>query len=373
MQTGQARRYELTLFSDIDGTLVHYRDQLDASVKVEPDLEDRGRVNLIYDTVPRIVVPCRVLPTLTSGCGYLSERTVALIDALRAHSVFVALLTGARSSTLYRRLSLLPQVDAIAWENGGRLVWRAESAYVEDRGWAHLLEQWTGPHPFYPSDESLVSSNATTKKAAGVPSSDTEPADASAIDAPLWRAATQLSTSGWVLDTRAYYTAFRVDVAASLQRGGMEWCRNAGESSDGARHDPLSEQTIHCAAKEIRAQVTPLGLQMALNLGKADVFPLCSGKRNVAEYILSTIGGCRKQTVALVDDDNDLELAKWCGAAYLPNISNPSVQAEIARHPEWTLSAHRGPLATEEALKALLEQVQAESGKASQADRSRES
>jgi hydroxymethylpyrimidine pyrophosphatase-like HAD family hydrolase len=354
LQVKRASKHFLTLFSDLDGTLIHYRDQLDASIEIESDQEDSGRVNLIYDTTPRVVVPCRVLPTLTKGCGYLSERTVTLIDALRKHGVFVALLTGARSSTLYRRLPLLPVVDAIAWENGGRLMWRNESAYIEDCGWARQLEPWTGPHLCCTADECLIPREEDMESAS---TSKTLLTDARPPDAPLWKAALQLSESGWLLDTREYYTAFRVDIAASLRRGEINWLHNTGVSLNGIQDGAVTEQAMESAAREIQARVESLGLQTASNLGKADVFPPCSGKRNVAEYILKATGGSKEQSVALVDDDNDMELAQWCGAAYLPNVSHPRVRAEATQHPDWKLSGYRGPRATEEALMALLDQV----------------
>jgi len=351
-----ARKYALALFSDLDGTLIHYEDQLSDGIRIEPDDGVSGRVNLVYDTLPKTIVPCRVLPTLTKGCGYLSERVVELVDTLRVHGVFVALLTGARSSTLYRRLPLLPVVDAIAWENGGRLMWRADAAYVEDVTWARRLEPWTGPHPWCAADECVVprEQDSPYPSTAVDGSSDEHPDPV----APLWQAASELATAGWMLDTREYYTAFRVDIASSLRSRNVQWERPASSTAaTTAVNGVVTEQHMQAAAADIRARVTPLGLQTASNLGKLDVFPGCSGKRNVAEYILARTGCTRDQAVAMIDDDNDIELAEWCGSAYLPNVSHEHVRAVIQEHPEWKLSTFSGPLATEEALTAVLERV----------------
>jgi hypothetical protein len=67
--------------------------------------------------------------------------------------------------------------------------------------------------------------------------------------------------------------------------------------------------------------------------------------------------------VCLCDDDNDIEMARACRHAYIPQITSENMAALIEKHPEhFTLTgepglAKTGPAASEEALSLILEQL----------------
>lgn len=58
-----------------------------------------------------------------------------------------------------------------------------------------------------------------------------------------------------------------------------------------------------------------------INLGKADVYPAYSGKANAAVHIAKQMGVDMKDTAFLCDDDNDIDLAKVVGKAYMPTVA----------------------------------------------------
>jgi hydroxymethylpyrimidine pyrophosphatase-like HAD family hydrolase len=53
--------------------------------------------------------------------GYISVKTLSLVERLREHDVDIVLMTGARTSTFLQRLSSMPLFDYAACEGGGRL------------------------------------------------------------------------------------------------------------------------------------------------------------------------------------------------------------------------------------------------------------
>tara|TARA_B100000795_G_C22779568_1_gene431608 strand:+ start:1115 stop:1690 length:576 start_codon:yes stop_codon:yes gene_type:complete len=127
------------VFSDLDGTLVHFpawfeahgskivlRDPAAGTATVRsPDGQERA---------------CRLLPSSTMGDGLVSERTVELIDELRALGILFVVVTAARKSTLLERLPLLPAVDVAVGETGSRI-------YVDgvlDEAWADGLREVCG-------------------------------------------------------------------------------------------------------------------------------------------------------------------------------------------------------------------------------------
>ena len=78
------------VFSDVDGTLAHYPDNLD----------DLGEGIL-------------KLPASATGMqGIISSRTLVLCQELRRQQQKLVLISGMRTSTLLRRLPYLPRADA---------------------------------------------------------------------------------------------------------------------------------------------------------------------------------------------------------------------------------------------------------------------
>lgn len=136
---------------------------------------------------------CIELPSLTSGPGYISVRTLRLVQAIRAQGCLVVLITGARSSTyLMRRRTGLPVVDYECIEGGGRLIHDPHAAL--DFATVHYEEQ----NPAW---------DLGWKEALG-------PLEM------LWALYEEMKDAGWRVDGRDYYTNFRVDTGGKPQE---EW------------------------------------------------------------------------------------------------------------------------------------------------------
>ena len=92
------------IFSDIDGSLIHYPKNLDE----QTTKNDNSIISLP--------------PSATGLQGVLSSRTLSLCRDIRAKKgVQLVLVTGARTSTLLNRLPFLPKADAYCTESGGRI------------------------------------------------------------------------------------------------------------------------------------------------------------------------------------------------------------------------------------------------------------
>jgi hydroxymethylpyrimidine pyrophosphatase-like HAD family hydrolase len=63
------------------------------------------------------------------------------------------------------------------------------------------------------------------------------------------------------------------------------------------------------------------GLTTTVNLGKADIYPRASGKASAAVYVAEQFGVAMQDCAFFGDDDNDIDLSKVVGKAYLPSIS----------------------------------------------------
>ena len=111
------------VFSDVDGTLVHYPNHLP---RPDATTTDAASSDLIY-----------LPPSKTGTRGVLSKRTLELCHTLRtgasrsslssnqASSIRkttpLVLISGMRSTTLFQRLPYLPRADAYVSESGGRI------------------------------------------------------------------------------------------------------------------------------------------------------------------------------------------------------------------------------------------------------------
>lgn len=63
------------------------------------------------------------------------------------------------------------------------------------------------------------------------------------------------------------------------------------------------------------------GLASTINLGMSDVYPAGSGKQGAAIQIARHFGADLCDCAFLCDDDNDIQLAKVVGKAYLPSVA----------------------------------------------------
>lgn len=93
------------------------------------------------------------LPRSSTGQqGYVSVKALKMLRQLQDAGVKVAIVTGARSSTLLERLPYLPAADAVVSENGGRIFyvdgnWPSFMPLREDMQWRAELSAATGVSP----------------------------------------------------------------------------------------------------------------------------------------------------------------------------------------------------------------------------------
>ena len=231
------------LFSDIDGTCVHYTDGEDWVIS-QSDNPDEGTLVLAKwsndGTDNAQWSSSLLLPPSTSGSrGIISRRTLELYASIRALGIKVVLISGCRYTTFLQRLAFLPAADAYVCESGGRIFYPDTTGNTA----APLEEdtEWRNKHI-----------------AAGPSYFEHQPIDAR-MDAALWQQYKLLNEAGLCLDAANYTTAFRVKIKRE------EWQENfAGD-------------------------LLP-GLSFAENLGAVDVYPSTSGKYNAAGYLMVKFG-----------------------------------------------------------------------------------
>ena len=93
------------IFSDIDGTLVHYAHVLERSgycLNGADADEDGGLTEFIHKPTGT-KIPVLKVPSTTLSGGYVSKKTMDLVADLRARGVIFCLLTGARTCTFMKR------------------------------------------------------------------------------------------------------------------------------------------------------------------------------------------------------------------------------------------------------------------------------
>ena len=105
------------------------------------------------------------------------------------------------------------------------------------------------------------------------------------------------------------------------------------------------------------------GVKVTVNLGKVHV--IVRDKAEAARHILELEGIGAESAVAMLDDDNDIQLAEMCGAgAYVIGVTHTNLAAAIERnkHRGWLVAPLQGPLATEFALEAIIARAKRSEG-----------
>jgi hypothetical protein len=246
------------LFSDIDGTLVHY--------PTTDEREKGGQKESSNDN--RIL---ELPPSSTGMKGVISSKTLRQCQDVRRRGVKLVLVSGMRSSTLLKRLPYLPRADAYCCEAGGRIFYPIqqkedaasltvipasydgartqdleEFGLVEDMDWRNEMEKIdaAGKGGFVSNELGDGSNQA--------------PLSIADREGSLWEFARRLLADGYVLDTKGYASCFRV---------------NRNQQTPGVSKeafDALSDGTI----------AFPSELSTSTNLGCVDFYPVASGKKN---------------------------------------------------------------------------------------------
>ena len=349
------------IFSDIDGSLVHYDKTYDDQ---QQQRQQNGDNELIF-----------LPPSATGLRGVISSQTLQLCQKLRMDkNVKLVLITGARTSTLLNRLPYLPRADVYVSEGGGRIFYPinvdnccvsdeefvythvdykgaqdlSSFSLVEDMIWReHMIRGGVG------SDDAYAGNDILSKRCDGSTSEeeclidyDTTagfPIDTIPIEQRtgiLWEYATHLiEKEGFVLDTKSYSTMFRVNIKHQVNE---------------KKFDALLDGTIS----------HPKGIGMSTNLGCIDFFPVVSGKQNwyvvkicvffwylilvtcvivhvfltsilsfSCQYIANNFGhSLSRESVCICDDDNDIEMAKACSHSYIPSLTSKTMVDTLMRH-----------------------------------------
>lgn len=321
------------VFSDVDGTLAHYPEKVDEHVGTEE--------NKI------ILLP----PSATGMQGIISSETLRKCQELRQKGKKLVLVSGMRSSTLWKRIPYLPRADAYCCEAGGRVFYPkrvgggtsfqlepfdgATEATLEpfeleeDKEWRQQMSKTVGLDGFVGNELDGSSSGAKSvavDKRSGL----------------LWEYCLELQKKGFIVDIKAYSTCFRVN---------RKQQSSVSESEFAALHSVDA----------------PTGLATSINLGCVDFYPFDSGKKNCCQYVARKLCGAEavlsENAVCLCDDDNDLEMALACKHAFVPGISSASMAQVVENNTDRITATgginelEEGTVATERALDAVLEMM----------------
>ena len=238
------------IFSDLDGTLIHYPTDMDAIVSNE-------------NATDIISLP----PSSAGMSGVISSATLRLIRDIRQTGVKFVLVSGMRASTLLKRMPFLPRADAYCCESGGRIFYpilATRTAYtvqpvpfigsltsdldhfslVEDLEWRNRIEQEDAAGP-----DGFVGHELN-------PDSIYEDVPISLRKGRLWGFAQILVENDFVVDSKGYSTCFRL---------------NRKQQTTSSDFDRL----MNVVSSDL-----PAGLSTSTNLGCIDIYPSFSGKKN---------------------------------------------------------------------------------------------
>lgn len=236
----------LIVFSDVDGTLVHY-----------PKKIPRGERNNAIIKLP---------PSTTGMRGVISSKTLSQVQDIRKKGAKFVLVSGMRTSTFLNRLPYLPRADAYCTEAGGRIFYPVEKddnsfsvkpekydgctsedlepfSIVEDMEWRKQMETVTGKYGL--GDLRELASNPSK-----VPPLNER-------DGLLWDFARFLISKGYTIDTEGYSSCFRVN-------------QKQQEKITASEFAALTNGEVKLWD----------GLGRSVNLSCVDFYPAQSGKKN---------------------------------------------------------------------------------------------
>jgi hypothetical protein len=255
------------LFSDVDGTLVHYPKQ--------PPRKNNNKM-------------LQLPPSATGMRGIISSHTLAQTQQLRRSGVKLVLISGMRTSTLLKRLPFLPKADAYCSEAGGRIFYPVttttttttdekeehgdgtatsrDSFLVTPQAYSGAQKEQGDLIPFYIVEdlewrqrmEQTAGSFGTTTTLQEIAVHPDRVLALHERDGLLWDFARDLTSKGYVLDTEGYSACFRVNLKQQTIVS------------------PLEFQAL------LRGETCPPwpGIETSVNLANIDYYPQDSGKKN---------------------------------------------------------------------------------------------
>lgn len=288
-----------------------------------PILRQSGTLVHYYENETDAPGPPEVIPLPSSSTGrmaHISIETLKLAARIRSTGARLVLVSGTRYSTFVDRLPYLPRADAYVIENGGRIFYPREQP-LESTGLGEVEARGGLPAEF----ASLTGDPKLTAHPASALSEDlkwreelesvTGPAteDAKSPEerkGPLWDLYRRAVADGFEVDTKAYFTMFRIKIKGCKKGqsgGGSEGeedaVRAVGEGRDGVRGG-------EGATKRLLESLPP-GLGVVTNFGLVDICPERSGKHNAAAYLAREhFGISLDRCASMGDDDNDIALVR---------------------------------------------------------------
>ena len=190
------------LFSDVDGTLVHY-----------PHNTDEHVVGTEENTI--IKLP----PSSTGMQGIISSETLRKCQELRRRGKKLVLISGMRSTTLWNRIPYLPRADAYCCEAGGRIFYPVKPG----KGLSFKLEHFDGASASgleafgLEEDTEWRSKMEATAGVGGFAGNELDGDSSASVvtigqrKGRLWDYCLELQQEGFVIDTKGYSVCFRAN------------------------------------------------------------------------------------------------------------------------------------------------------------------
>eukprot|EP00283_Hemiselmis_rufescens_P012536 CAMPEP_0173447864 /NCGR_PEP_ID=MMETSP1357-20121228/39577_1 /TAXON_ID=77926 /ORGANISM="Hemiselmis rufescens, Strain PCC563" /LENGTH=230 /DNA_ID=CAMNT_0014414289 /DNA_START=61 /DNA_END=750 /DNA_ORIENTATION=+ len=214
-----------------------------------------------------------------------------MIKQLRTKGLRITLVTGARTTTMLKRIPVLPQADALVCESGSCILYPTtgrdgETYWVPDVEWRERLITVVGDQmdPLPPPEQRLGA---------------------------LWDLYRKLLARGLRADALGYTASFRVIP------------RDEGERE---------------VLEAVRSEIEGGELSCRCNLGHYDFMCSRAGKGNAVEYLQRKWGVSSDECAAVFDDDNDLCMAAKCRWCLIPSITSESVKQGLEENPQWLCS-----------------------------------
>lgn len=232
----------LVVFSDLDGTLIHYPKEI-------PNRHDEL---------------LKLPPSSTGMRGIVSSKTLALVQEIRQKGVKFVLVSGMRTTTLLSRLPYLPRADAYCTEAGGRIFYPAEDDLsskdnvfvVKPRKYKGATEKDLAPFGLIEDMEWRSKMEKDTGKFDLASNANNTP-NLNERDGLLWDFSRHLIAMGYVLDTKGYSVCFRVNRK---------------------QQTTITDDGFQAL---LDGRVKPwAGLSTSVNLSCIDFYPATSGKKN---------------------------------------------------------------------------------------------
>lgn len=271
--------------------------------------------------------------------------------------VLCCLITGARTSTFVhrRRGGSLPQTSFESCEGGSKLWCRLVDSLSWFKDHAEDTVEVSGARlsPFYPPRSVEVPMDVKWTNRFFEATGFDARADAQQGSclregsSNIWKLEAQLNQDGFATDHIDYDTSFLIDI------GNCPCVRSAPSHvpSTAAAYpvhfDSTAEAEKYVVSQFKEGYSEKFSVDLFVNLGKGQVNARGGGKRGVMLHVLDeaaeldlkanhTDASKRRykveHTVALFDDENDLQFAELCAAGLLPSVAHD----EVLSHKQWS-------------------------------------